>query len=88
MLDRAHITTNKNGIPIDPAKAHRDLGHPPRFASRHLAQNWNEGIRGRRPYGCRGPGRAWRRVANRGMWPSRRKCAAACAALTRRFPIY
>jgi glycine hydroxymethyltransferase len=34
-LGRAHITCNKNGVPFDPEKTLRDLGHPPRHPRRH-----------------------------------------------------
>ena len=33
-----HITCNKNGIPFDPQKADRDLGHPARHAGLHHAR--------------------------------------------------
>ena len=37
-LGRAHITCNKNGIPFDPEKPIRHLGHPARHAGRHHAR--------------------------------------------------
>ena len=42
---------------VRPAKAHGDLGHPPRIAGRHFARLRDGGIRRRRADGRRGPGR-------------------------------
>jgi transcriptional repressor NrdR len=56
-LGRAHITCNKNGIPVRPGKALRDLGRSPRHAGRHHARLRRSRIPPDRQADRRGAGR-------------------------------
>ena len=57
-LGRAHITCNKNGIPLRPGKADDHLRRPARHAGRHDARLWHRGI----PSGRRDDRRSARRA--------------------------
>ena len=85
-LERAGITCNKNGVPFDPEKPTRHLGHPARHAGRHHPRLRRQGIPGRRPLDQRRARRAWppgtavppNRRSRRG-WPSSARASRSTA---------